>query len=179
DEIVGIHDGTDMSLFDSTFEGGQIDLAHGALIDLRVSVVAVVFGVVAHVVLDGRDYTLTLHSANVGYGNARSQKWIFAKIFEVPSIHRSAMDVDSRTKQKMHSARARILTKDFGHPLHQIRIPGGRETDTTHCRGRSIITHADWTIRHLLLWQSEIFVAADVEALDPAEQINFLLQRHA
>jgi len=107
-----------VSLFDRGFKGGQIDLAHGAFIDLRISVVPVELGVVAHVVLDRRDYALALNSAHVGDGSTRSQERVFTEVFEVAAVHGSTMDIDSRAKQEMNAARAGILTKDLGHTLH-------------------------------------------------------------
>ena len=61
-EVVGIHDRADVGFFHRGFERGQINFAHGALVNNGVGVVAVELGVVAHEVLDRGADALALHA---------------------------------------------------------------------------------------------------------------------
>jgi glyceraldehyde-3-phosphate dehydrogenase/erythrose-4-phosphate dehydrogenase len=72
-----------------------------------------------------------------------------------------------------------IFTENFAQTLDQFGIPRGRQSDSAHCGRRSVVAHAYRSVRHLLLRQSEFLVAADVKAVDAAQQIDFLLRRHA
>ncbi len=69
-QVVGIHDGPDMRFFDRRFKDRQVDLAHCAFIDDRVCIVAVELRIVSHEMLDSGAHALTLHSLDVGHGNA-------------------------------------------------------------------------------------------------------------
>ena len=46
DQVVGVHDRVDVAFGDGGLEGGQIDFAHGALVDVGAGVVAIVLLVV-------------------------------------------------------------------------------------------------------------------------------------
>ena len=167
-----------MRFFDRCLEGRQIDLTHGALIDLRVSVVAIMLRVVAHVVLDRRNHALALHSTHIRYCRARREERIFSEVLEVPSVHRSPMDIYARAKQKMYASCACVLAIDLRHALDQLGIPRSGQANTAHRGSGTIVAHAYRTVRHLLFRQSEFFVSANVEALYPTEQVDLLLQRH-
>jgi hypothetical protein len=85
-EIVRIHDRANVRFFHRGFEDRQIDFPHGALVDDRISAVAVKLRVVAHEMLDGGGDTLALNSLDVSDGDPRPEKRIFAKVFEVTPI---------------------------------------------------------------------------------------------
>ena len=111
-----------MSLFHRSLEGRQIDLTHGSLVDHRVGIVTIVFGVVPHVVLNSRNYAFTLHSTHVRYSCASSEEGIFSEVFEVAPVHGSAVDVYTGTKQEVHATRTSVLSKDFAHTLDQFQM---------------------------------------------------------
>src|SRR5258708_24207144 len=166
-----------MSFFDRRLEGGQIDLAQGALIDDGIDVVAVIFLVVACKVLDRRAYSLTLHAFDVSDGGAGCEKWVLAKILEVSAAHRGAIDVHSGSEHEVDAAGASVLTDDRSHVLCKVRIPGRSQTDAAKRCGRPIVADAKGTVRHFQRGQANVLDLANVEIVDAAYEVDFLFER--
>jgi hypothetical protein len=82
-QVVRNHDGAHLRLAHGSLEGGQIDLAHGALVHVGAGVVAIGLGVVAEKVLDGGAHALGLHALDVRDRHARREPRVFAEVFEV------------------------------------------------------------------------------------------------
>src|SRR5215468_12606712 len=112
-----------MGLFDRRFENRQIDLAQRAFVNDCVHIVPVKFRIVSQEMFYSCADPLTLHSLDVAHGDARRQEGVFAKVFEIPAVHRSTIDIHSRPKEKMHTLGARIPSNLSAHLLRQGWIP--------------------------------------------------------
>src|ERR1700693_1719565 len=166
-----------MRFFDRRLEGGQIDLAQGALIDDGINVVAVIFLVVACKVLDSRAHSLALHAFDVSDGGAGCEKWVLAKILEVSAAHRGTIDIHSWSEHEVDAAGARVLTDDRSHALGKVRIPGCSETDAAKRCGRPIVTNAEGAVRHFQRGQANVLDLVNVEIVGAPDEIDFLLKR--
>src|SRR2546423_4912752 len=89
------------------------------------------------------------------------------------------MDIHSRTQQIMDAACAGILPQHRSESLDQFGIPRGREPDTAHRGGWTVIAYAHRTVGHFLLGQTRIFVPPNIETARAAEQVNLLLEVQA
>src|SRR5277367_688239 len=98
--VVGVHDGADLSGFDGSLKDGHVNLAKGALVDDGIGVVAEVLGVVAEVVLYRCGDALPLHAADIPDRDAAGQEGIFAEVLEVAPVHRCPVDVYTGAKKK-------------------------------------------------------------------------------
>src|SRR5262249_25702252 len=122
---------------------------------------------------------LTLHSLDVAHGDARRQEGVFAKVFEIPAVHRSTIDIHSRPKKKMHTLGARIPSDLSAHLLRQGWIPCcGQSYSTGHRCRWPIVTHSQRSIRHLETRDTQPGNAAHIEIVHPAQQVNLLLDCH-
>ena len=92
---------------------------------------------------------LGLHSLNIGNGNLRGQKWIFAEVLVVTAVHGRAIYVDAGAKQKGRAARTGISADLGADALGQFAIPCGCQGDAggEGCRRRGIMG-ADRPITH-------------------------------
>src|SRR4030095_16427553 len=138
-EVVGIHDGADVALFYGSLECREIDLAHGALVDEGVDVVAVIFLVVTPEVLDGGANALGLETFDVSDSSARSQKRILAEVLEVSACHGSAIDVDAGAEQDVDASSASVVSKDIAEFAHQLEIPGCGQSDSAYRAGGTVV----------------------------------------
>ncbi len=146
-QIVGIHDGADVRAFDGGFEDGQVDLAHGALVDDGVHVVAVVLRIVAYEVLDGRRYAQLLHALDVADGDAPAQERVLTEVFEVAAVHGCDINVHARAEHEVNAARAGIGGDGAAHAFRQRRVPGGCQSDAArHGGGRPVVARADGAV---------------------------------
>lgn len=88
DLVVGAHDGPGLGFADRGFEGGEVDLAQGALVDAGIDAHAVGLLVVRREVLEGGADALGLDAVDEGGGEFSGQEGVFGEVFEVASAQR-------------------------------------------------------------------------------------------
>ncbi len=88
DPVVARHHAPGVRLPGSGFERRQVDLAQGALVELRAYSVALELRVVADVVLHGRANLLTLEPRDIGHRHPHGQVRVPGVALEVASIER-------------------------------------------------------------------------------------------
>ena len=160
-----------LRFFHRSLEYRQIDLAHRAFVDNRVGVVAVKLRIVSHEVFDGGADALALHPFYISHGDARREQRVLAEVFEIPPIHRRAIDVDPGSQQEVHSFGPGIPAKLGAHPLGQGRIPGGGQGDAAgHGRGWSKVANSERTIGHFQRGQAKPRDTANEEVFYSSEQ---------
>ena len=178
DQVVGVHDSVDVGLGDGSFEGGQIDFAHGALVHVGAGVVAIELLIVERVVLHGGDYALGLHAFNERDDHRGVEVRILRQVLEVAAVNRRARDVDAGAEQEVDVARAGVAAEGCADFARQIGVPtGGKRRAAGISGGRSPGAHADRSIGHLEARQVDCGHGARVHAVDAAEQLDLLLQR--
>ena len=129
--------------------------------------------------LDRGDHALALDALDITHRDTRSQAGIFAKVFEVPPVHRHAVDVHARAEQEVHALRPRIAAQAGADLVRHLRIPGRRQGDAGRIGcGRAEISHSHRAVSHSKTGPSEAFIAADIEIIHAAEQIDLLFERH-
>ena len=111
DEVVAIHNGADVGLFDGSLKGGQVDLAEGALADDGVGGEAGVFAVVGGEVLDGGGDVLGLDSVDVADGDLGGEEGVFAEVLEVAAVHGGAVDIDAGAEEEGDTAGAGVAAE--------------------------------------------------------------------
>ncbi len=179
-QVVGGHDRAHVRLLDRGLEGGQVDLAQRALVDHRVRVVAVELGVVGREVLDRGADALGLHAADVADRDPRGEERVLAEVLEVAAVHGRAVDVDARSEQEVNALGARVTADLGGDALSERRVPGGGERDAAgHGRRRAEVADAERAVCHLQAGDAGLRHVAHEEAVDAAEVVDLLLERHA
>ncbi len=98
DLVVGAHDGGCVGDVEADFEGEEIGLAHGALVEDGVDDVAAGLLVVEGVVLDVADHVLGLHALHELADHGSGEDGVFALVFEVAAVAGFAGDVDASTE---------------------------------------------------------------------------------
>src|SRR5512135_2833671 len=106
-----MHDRPGMSLFYDGLEGGEIDLAQGALIDHRIAPEALKFLVIAGEMFERCAYSLALNSFHIADCHPASQVWIFCISLEVPATQRRADDVNAGTQDNIASHGVSFLSQ--------------------------------------------------------------------
>ena len=178
DQIVGVHHRVNVGLGDGGFERGQIDLAHGAIVDIDVGVVPVELLIVEREMLDGGGDALRLHAFNVGDHEGGIQKRIFRKVFEVTPAEGRTRDVDAGPEQEVDATGAGIAAQAFADFARKLGIPTRCQRGAACIgRGRSPGAHADRGIGHLEPRQLNGRHGTREHAVDAAKQLDLLLQR--
>src|SRR6185437_8234891 len=145
------------------FKSGETNFPHGALIDDRIRVVAVEFGIVGHEVFGRGANALALDATDVADRDARGEVRVLTKVFEVAAIQRRAIDVESRAKEKIHAFRARVAPYLRAHAFGESRIPSSGKIETGG---------------HSQSWDSELWHGPDEKPVCATYQINLLFQTH-
>ena len=138
DQVVGVHHRVHVGLGDGGLKGGQIDFAHGALVDIDVDVVPVVLLIVERVVLDGGDDALRLHALDVGHDHARVQEGIFREVLEVAAGDGRAGDVDAGAEQEIDAAGAGIAAQALAELARKVPDPRWRPARRRRHRRSSV-----------------------------------------
>ena len=123
DQVVGVHDRIDVALGDRGLEGGQVDLAHGALVQVGADIVPAIFLAVDGVVLDGGDDALGLNALDKGHVETGVEERIFREVFEVAAGDGRTGDVDAGAEQEVHTACARVLAHALADAAGQLGVP--------------------------------------------------------
>src|ERR1700751_1145445 len=178
-EVVGIHHSTDVSLFYGSLKRREINLAHRALVDDRVRIMAVKIGIVCQEVLYCGADSLALQPLDITDGDFRSEIRILSQIFEVSSVHRSAINIDAGTEHKVNALRTRVPSDFLSDASGQCGIPGCRQTNAS-CHGScgSVIANTEGPIRHLERRQSQPRERADEHVVNSAKHGHLLFECH-
>ena len=127
DAVVGAHERARRRLAHHDFEGRQVDLPHGPLIDNRVRGHAPqLLGVDGEVLGAGRD-PLRLDAPHHARGHAPRQQGVLRVVLEVAPAQRGALDVQARAQQHVHAQRPRLAAQRLAHPLGQCGVPRVRD----------------------------------------------------
>ena len=125
--VVGGHHHADASLPNSRFEGGKVDLAERALVDLDVDRHPFDLLIVAHEVLDGAADSAALHASYIGHGHDPAQERILGETLEAAATNRVPLDVDRRRKEHTSTLVERLVAEHLADQLHKVAIPRRRK----------------------------------------------------
>ena len=104
--VVGAHGGPGSTFLHRVFKGPQVEFAKRPFRDDAVDRPALVLGLVAGVMLDGRGDSHLLEALDIGGGEAPGQVGVFGVAFEVAAVEGTAKEVHGGTEQH---ARAFVL----------------------------------------------------------------------
>ena len=176
--VVGIHHRVHVSLGDGGLKGRQIDLAHGALVDVDARVVAIELLIVEGEVLHCSGNALRLHAFNKWDHEGSVQKRIFGKVFKIAPAKRRARDVYAGTEKEVDAAGAGVASQAFADLPGELGIPaGGKRNAACIGRRRSPGAHAKRSIGHFEAWQADDGHGASEHAVDAAEELDLLVER--
>ena len=108
--VVGTHDAPHLAFLDGSLERRQVDLVKGSIGHLDIDMAAELLLIVEDIMLYTGSYAVSLNTIDVGHHHLRSEARIFAHIFEVATIERRAIDVNTRAEQDILAAIARLLS---------------------------------------------------------------------
>src|SRR5438270_2938904 len=77
----------------------------------------------------------------------------------------------------MDTTCASVLSDDCSHALGKVRIPRCSQTNTAKRCGGAIVADAKGTIGHFQRGQANVLDLANVEIVDAADEVDFLLER--
>ena len=109
--------------------GARYDLAEFAFAHGDRIGIAAAFAVVHHEVLRGRKHAFLLDRCAEGDTHPRLQERILPVRLADPSPAHIARDVHDGRQDLADPACARFLRDHRGDPSHELRVPGGRESD--------------------------------------------------
>src|SRR5258707_9765151 len=178
-QIIRIHDGPDVGILYRRLKRWQVNLTHRPLVNDRVRFMTIKFGIVTHEVLDRRAHSLSLHSLYVSNRNFGGEKGIFAKILEVPAIHRRSVDVHTRPKQEMNAFSTCVATDLDTRSFCKYRIPRRGQCDSTrHRSSRTIVTNTNWSICHFQWRDTQPLDSPDEKTVESTNHVDLFFQGH-
>ena len=121
DLVVGGHDGQRLGFTYCDFETGQIQFAHGTLIDHGVAGLAAQLLAVDREMLRACGDAVALDAANEAGGHTAGDDRIFRIVLEVASAQRVAFDVHARSKQHVHVEIVSFLAERLAHLFGERR----------------------------------------------------------
>ena len=150
DLVVGGHDGQRLGFAHCDFETGQIQFAHGALVDHGVAGLTAQLLAVDCEMLRACGDAVALNAANQARCHTPGDNRIFGVVFEVTSAQRVALDVQARAEQHVHVKIVRFVAKGLAHFFGERRIPRighgscGREAGgRLGCANAEMVTFAE------------------------------------
>ena len=149
DRIITVHHSSDVGFLDCLTERREVYLVEGSLIHIRTCVVTAPFLVVGSEMLDSGDHAFRLHTFNIMFRDLRGKVRILTEIFEVPSVHRCPVDVDTGSKEDRHSSCLGILSQTVPEPFGKFPVECRRRKYSGRIKGAGrIVTDSLRTIRH-------------------------------
>ena len=124
-EVVAAHQASRLAFLHSGFEGGEVDFVQRPLVHVVADAVAVVVGVVAEEVLDGRRNAFPLGADDVVGGCLPCQIGVLAHVLEVASAEGRAIDVDAWAEDDVDAAGAAIACQGATVALGHVAVPCG------------------------------------------------------
>ena len=122
--VVGPHDCPGTSFLYCSLEGRKIDLVQCPVIDNHIDIFAVDLLIVQSEMFDAGRYAITLYPVNIRNNHDRGKVGVFSHIFEISTVERCAVDVDTRAKQDSLVAVASLLPDGLAIGFCHIGIPG-------------------------------------------------------
>src|SRR5437879_12539702 len=107
-QVIRVHDSAYVRFLDRRLERGEINLAHGALANNRVRVVAVELRIISHEVFDRRADALALHVFDIPHRDARGEELFFTDVFETSFLVSLAVAVSKRIQQRLRVFRLEL-----------------------------------------------------------------------
>ena len=126
--VVTAHQAPGLTLFDSSLEGTEIELAQGTVGDDDIDVAAELLLLVEGIVLHAAGDTVALERLDVVDNHGRCQIRVFAHILEVTAVERRAVEVDAWTQQDVFLAVTGLLANAFAIDGGHLGVPGGSQT---------------------------------------------------
>ena len=123
DAVVGAHHRPRLLRRHHSLEGGQVDLAQRALVDLRTHRHAVGLLVVGSEVLERCAHTGRLDAANPRSAEHPADQRILGEVLEVATAQGRPLDVHARAEKHPDALRACFLAEGAAHALHEVDIP--------------------------------------------------------
>ena len=124
DSVVGGHQASNTALFDGHFEGRQVDLPQGPLIQNGIVGHAAQFLGIGGVVLDAGGDAVALDTPDQCRRHFASQIGVFRKVFEIPAAKGTALDVDAGAQQDTDTLAGGFQAQVAAHFLQQFLVPG-------------------------------------------------------
>jgi hypothetical protein len=124
DLVVGGHHGPDAGLPYGVFEGDEVDLPQGPLVDLGADRHPLVLLVVAGEVLHAAGDPARLHALDVGAGDAGRQQRVLGEGLEGPPGERRAHNAHRRTEQHVHVLGAGLGGQHVAELADEVGVPG-------------------------------------------------------
>ena len=121
--VVGGHHGPDAGLLYGVFEGDEVDLPEGTLVDLGADRHPLVLLVVAGVVLDAAGDPAVLHAPHVGDGEAGGEERVLGEGLEGAAGQRRADDADRRAEEDVDVLGAGLGGEDRAEAPDQLGVP--------------------------------------------------------
>ena len=112
-----------MGLAYGNLEGGQVEFAHGPLVDHGVGGLPAQFLTVHGEVLGGGGHSLGLDAFNQPRSHVSSHLGILRVVLEVAAAQRVALDVHTRAEHDVHTQALGLSAQRLAHGLGQVRIP--------------------------------------------------------
>ncbi len=129
--------------------------------------------------LGGGDDVTALDSFDQADSHPRRKKWILAKIFEVASAHRCAIDVHGGSKNEVNAARSGIVAHHCAHSLGEIGVPCCRKRYAGRIRcGGTVVVNAHWAIGHFQFGDADSGHRANEEIVDATDVRDLLFEGH-
>ncbi|GAB3111429.1 hypothetical protein GCM10027055_12000 [Janibacter alkaliphilus] len=125
DLVVGAHHRPRVRAGDDVLEGGQVDLAQGALVDLGADPQAFGLLVVHREVLQRGADPFGLQPADPGGAERPGEQRVLGEVLEVAPAQRRALDVHPGPEDDSHPLRPRLPAERLADPLGQTRVPAG------------------------------------------------------
>src|SRR5258705_8792999 len=111
---------------------------------------AIELRVVSDEMFDAGTDALTLYAFDVTDCDARGEERVFAEALKVSSVHWRAINVYTRSQQKVNAFSTCVASNFGAHALSQHGIPSSRKRNAPgHNRCWSKIANADWAVCHL------------------------------
>jgi hypothetical protein len=154
DAVVGGHHRPRACPSDDRLEGGQVELAQGALVHQHVDGEAFRVGVVGHEVLGHGGDPALLDAGDELDGDLRGEQGILRVALEVPAAERAAVQVDGRREQHVHALAPGLLREQLARPPGDAGVPRGCERrragqgDRAAVRAPMGTADPDRTVRH-------------------------------
>ena len=158
-EVVAGHQASRLAFLHSGFEGGQVDFVQRPLVHVVADAVAVVVGVVAEEVLDGRCNAFPLGADDVVGGCLPCQVGVLAHVLEVASAEGRTIDVDAWAEDDVDATGAAVACNGSSVALCHLSVPCGCQGLVGRIGCRDVVrANALRAVAHLHAW--------DVEAVD-------------
>ena len=172
------------------FKTGEIQLAHGALVDDGVAGLTTKFLAVHREMLRACGNAVALDATNQTCRHTAGDNRIFGIIFEVTSAQRIALDVQTGAEQHVHVEVVGFLAERLAHFFRKLRIPGIRHgsrsreaggrlgrSDTEMIAFTELSAHTVGAVAHHETGNAGVIIASRIPFRPTGEHRSFLNNR--